>query len=277
VHTEQIVRRLKKEGRRFTEADLHRVESKLITRFSPKSPVSEAYRSLRTNIQFADIDKPKRVILVTSSASKEGKSTTAVNLAITLAQMGAKVLLVDSDLRRPAVHNFFGMDKTYGLTNVLIGSLSFDDVTKRTEVENLDIITAGDIPPNPSELVSSEAMRKFIAEARSRYEHVILDSPPVIAVTDAAVLATRVDGSILVVSSGYVSKKEVARAVSLLRNVKASIMGVVLNALDIKKMFGSYYYYFHYYQYYYYYGSDHKKKRGHKSRRAVETDFQEMT
>jgi tyrosine-protein kinase Etk/Wzc len=276
VHTDQIIRRLKKEGRSFTDADLHRVESKLITRFSPKSPVSEAYRSLRTNIQFADIDKPKRVLLVTSSASKEGKSTTAVNLAITLAQMGSKVLLVDSDLRRPSVHNFFGFEKTYGLTNLLIGSLSFDDVIKHTEVEHLDVITAGDIPPNPSELVSSEAMRKFLGEARARYDHVILDSPPVIAVTDAAVLATRVDGAILVVSSGYVSKKEVMRAVSLLKNVRASILGVVLNALDIKKMFGSYYYYFHYYQYYYYYGSDTKKGE-RKTKRPVKTDYQEIT
>ncbi len=277
VHTDQIVRRLKKEGRSFSEADLHRVEAKLITRFSPKSPVSEAYRSLRTNIQFADIDKPKRVLLMTSSASKEGKSTTAVNLAITLAQMGSRVLLVDSDLRRPSVHNFFGMEKTYGLTNLLIGSLSFDDVIKRTEVENLDVITAGDIPPNPSELVSSDAMRKFIAAARERYDHVLLDSPPVIAVTDAAVLATRVDGTILVVSSGYVNRKEVMRAVSLLRNVKGNILGVVLNALDIKKMFGSYYYYFHYYQYYYYYGSDPKKKGERKTKRPIETDYQEMT
>ncbi len=277
VHTDQIIRRLKKEGREFSDADLHRVEAKLITRFSPKSPVSEAYRSLRTNIQFADIDKPKRVILMTSSASKEGKSTTAVNLAITLAQMGSKVLLVDSDLRRPAVHNFFGMEKTYGLTNLLIGSLAFDDVIKRTEIEHLDVITAGDIPPNPSELVSSEAMRKFIVEARSRYDHVLLDSPPVIAVTDAAVLATRVDGTILVVSSGYVNKKEVMRAVSLLRNVKGSILGVVLNALDIKKMFGSYYYYFHYYQYYYYYGSDPKKKGERRTKRPMESDYQEVT
>jgi tyrosine-protein kinase Etk/Wzc len=253
------------------------VEAKLITRFSPKSPVSEAYRSLRTNIQFADIDKPKRVLLMTSSASKEGKSTTAVNLAITLAQMGSRVLLVDSDLRRPAVHNFFGMDKTYGLTNLLIGSLSFEDVTKHTEVENLDVITAGDIPPNPSELVSSDAMRKFIAAARERYDHVLLDSPPVIAVTDAAVLATRVDGVILVVSSGYVNKKEVMRAVSLLRNVKANVLGMVLNSLDIKKMFGSYYYYFHYYQYYYYYGSDPKKKGERKTKRPIESDYQEMT
>jgi capsular exopolysaccharide synthesis family protein len=275
VHTEQIIRRLRKQGKQFTDADLHRVEAKMITRFSPKSPVSEAYRSLRTNIQFADIDKPKRVILMTSTTSKEGKSTTAVNLAVTLAQTGSRVLLVDSDLRRPNIHNFFGFDKTYGLTNVLIGSLALDDVIKPTEVDKLDVITAGDIPPNPAELVSSEKMRKFIEDVRARYEYVILDSPPAIAVTDAAVLATRVDGTLMVVSSGTVNRKEVLRAVGLIKNVRSSILGVVLNGLDVKKIYGSYYYYFHYYQYYYYYGSESKKHK--KKVRVNSGDYQEAT
>ncbi|MBU0508991.1 polysaccharide biosynthesis tyrosine autokinase [bacterium] len=274
VRTEHLIRRLKKEGRPFSPADLHRVESRMITRFSPRSPVSEAYRSLRTNIQFADIDTPKRVLLMTSTTSKEGKSTTAVNLAITLAQMGSRVLLIDSDLRRPALHNFFSMDKTYGVTNALIGSLSFDDVVKQTGVDKLDVITSGDIPPNPAELVASENMKRFIEEARSRYDYVILDSPPVIAVTDAAVLATRVDGAILVVSSGTVSRREVQRGISLLQNVGSGILGVVLNALDIKKIYGSYYYYFHYYQYYYYYGSE-PSKRG--KRKTVKPEYQEAT
>ncbi|MFZ5434662.1 MAG: GumC family protein [Calditrichota bacterium] len=275
VRTEYIIRRLKKEGRQFTPADLHRVESRMITRFSPRSPVSEAYRSLRTNIQFADVDKPKRVLLMTSTTSKEGKSTTTVNLAITLAQMGSRVLVIESDLRRPSLHNFFAMDKTYGVTNVLIGSLTFDEVIKHTEVENLDVMTSGDLPPNPAELVASENMRKLIEEARSRYDFVILDSPPVIAVTDAAILATRVDGILLVVSSGTVSRREVQRAITLLKNVRSSIMGVVLNALDIKKIYGSYYYYFHYYQYYYYYGSEPSKRKSKK--RSVPTEYQEVT
>ncbi|MDD5088213.1 MAG: CpsD/CapB family tyrosine-protein kinase, partial [bacterium] len=138
-----------------------------------------------------------------------------------------------------------------------------------------DVITAGDIPPNPAELVASENMKKFIETARSRYDYVILDSPPVIAVTDAAVLATRVDGTILVVSSGTVSRREVQRAVTLLQNVSAPILGVVVNALDIKKIYGSYYYYFHYYQYYYYYGSD-PSKRG-KKRKSTRPEYQEAT
>ncbi|MCX6601306.1 MAG: polysaccharide biosynthesis tyrosine autokinase [bacterium] len=274
VYTDQIIRRLKKEGRQFTDADLHRVDAKMITRFSPKSPVSEAYRSLRTNIQFADIDHPKHVLMITSAMSKEGKSTTAVNLAITLTQTGSRVLLVDSDLRRPTLHNFFAMDKTYGVTNVLVGSLSFDDVIKHTEVEKLDVITAGDIPPNPAELVASESMRRFIELARSRYDYVLLDSPPVIAVTDAAVLATRVDGTVLVVGSGTVNKREVVRAVGLLKNVRSPVLGVVLNGLDIKKIYGSYYYYFHYYQYYYYYGSESNTK---KRRGPSRPEYQEVT
>ena len=274
VYTDQIIRRLKKEGRQFTDADLHRVEAKMITRFSPKSPVSEAYRSLRTNIQFADIDHPKRVLMITSTMSKEGKSTTAVNLAITLTQTGSRVLLVDSDLRRPTLHNFFAMDKTYGLTNVIIGSLPFEDVIKHTEVEKLDVITAGDIPPNPAELVASDSMRRFIELARSRYDYVLLDSPPVVAVTDAAVLATRVDGTLLVVGSGTVNKREVVRAIGLLKNVRSPVLGLVLNGLDIKKIYGSYYYYFHYYQYYYYYGSEAK---GKKRRKPSRPEYQEVT
>ncbi len=275
VHTEQIIRRLKKEGRQFSEADLHTFDSKLITRFSPKSPISESYRSLRTNVQFSDIDRPKRVILITSSASKEGKSTTAVNFAVTLAQMGSKVLLVDSDLRRPSLHGFFSLDKTYGLSNLLIGSLKLADVIKKTPVEKLDVITSGDVPPNPAELVSSNAMKDFIDEARAQYQYIVIDSPPVIAVTDAAVLATRVDGVMLVVSSGYTHKRDVSRAVALLKNVKASMLGVVLNNLDIKRIYGSYYYYFHYYQYYYYYGSEKSKDRKRKT--PASKDFQEVT
>jgi tyrosine-protein kinase Etk/Wzc len=280
VHTEEIIRRLKKQGKTFSEADLAKVEAKMITRFSPKSPVSEAYRSLRTNIQFSDIDNPKRVILLTSSATKEGKSTTCVNLAITLAQMGSKVLMVDSDLRRPNLHNFFQLDKTYGLTNILIGSLGFDDVIKKTEVDNLDLITAGDIPPNPSEMVASEKMKDFLEEARSRYDFVLLDSPPIIAVTDAAILTRRVDATILVVSSGLSGKNEIRRAISLIKNVQSNILGVVLNGLDIKKIYGSYYYYFHYYQYYYYYGSEPgkgKHKKGKQREKPAESDFSEVT
>lgn len=265
VNIEDIRRRLKRQGKELTAQDEVRLESKMITRFSPKSPISEAYRSLRTNIQFSDIDNPKRVILMTSAATKEGKSTTCVNLAITFAQTGSRVLLVDSDLRRPTLHSFFNVDKMYGLSNVLIGSLSFNDVIKRTEVENLDLITAGDIPPNPAEMVASERMRMFLEEARNRYDVVLLDSPPVVAVTDAAILTTRADATILVVSSGMTGRSELKRAIGLIRSVGSNVLGIILNGLDIKKMYGTYYYYFHYYQYYYYYGSESGERRKRKN------------
>ncbi len=283
VNIEDIRRRMKRQGKELTPQDEARIESKMITRFSPKSPISEAYRSLRTNIQFSDIDNPKRVILMTSSATKEGKSTTCVNLAITFAQTGSRVLLVDSDLRRPTLHNFFNVDKMYGLSNVLIGSLAFNDVIKRTEVENLDVITAGDIPPNPAEMVASERMKAFLDEARGRYDVVLLDSPPVVAVTDAAILTTRADATIIVVSSGMTGRSELKRALALIKSVGSNVLGIVLNGLDIKKMYGSYYYYFHYYQYYYYYGSEtsstKKKKTSVKRQHGVKapSDVSDVT
>jgi tyrosine-protein kinase Etk/Wzc len=266
VKMADIAKRMKREGKFYSKEDMDKVESKLITRFSPKSPISEAYRSLRTNIHFANLDRPNKVILVSSSATKEGKSTTAANLAITIAQMGSKTLLLDSDLRRPAIHNFFRLDRAYGLTNYLVGTMSLDEVIKKSDIPNLDIVTCGDIPPNPSEMLASRAMRNFLEEAKKRYDMIILDSPPVIAVTDAAILSTRVDGVIMVVASGFVNRREVQRAITLLRNVNARILGVLLNGLDVKKIYGSYYYYFHYYQYYYYYGGDKKERR----RRRVE-------
>jgi capsular exopolysaccharide synthesis family protein len=266
VKMSEIAKKMRREGKYYSKEDMEKVESKLITRFSPKSPISEAYRSLRTNIHFANLDRPNKVILVSSSATKEGKSTTAANLAITVAQMGSKTLLLDSDLRRPAIHNFFKLDRNYGLTNYLIGTMSFDEVIKKSDINNLDIVTCGDIPPNPSEMLASRAMRNFLEEAKKRYDMIILDSPPVIAVTDAAILSTRVDGVIMVVASGFVNRREVQRAINLLRNVNARILGVLLNGLDIKKIYGSYYYYFHYYQYYYYYGSDKKERRRRRAK-----------
>jgi capsular exopolysaccharide synthesis family protein len=272
VKMSEIAKKMRREGKFYSKEDMEKVESKLITRFSPKSPISEAYRSMRTNIHFANLDRPNKVILVSSSATKEGKSTTAANLAITIAQMGSKTLLLDSDLRRPSIHNFFKLDRSYGLTNYLIGTMTFDEIVKKSDINNLDIVTCGDIPPNPSEMLASRAMRTFLEEAKNRYDMVILDSPPIIAVTDAAILSTRVDGVIMVVASGFVNRREVQRAITLLRNVNARILGVLLNGLDIKKIYGSYYYYFHYYQYYYYYGSDKKERRKRKGRHSSDKE-----
>jgi tyrosine-protein kinase Etk/Wzc len=263
INPDEIARRMKRHGHQLTTEDRGRLNSKLITNFSPKSPISEAYRSLRTNILFANIDKPAKTLVISSSATKEGKSTTVANLAITMAQMGSRVLIIDADLRRPTMHSLFGVERQGGLTNALLGTYTLDEVIKPTGVENLDIITAGEIPQNPSELLSSNALRKALVILQQRYDYILLDSPPVIAVTDAAVLATRTEAMLLVVSSGYVNRKEVERAIQLLANVRANLVGVLLNGLDIKRIYGSYYYYYHYYQYYYYYGG---KKKHHRQK-----------
>ncbi|RJP80383.1 MAG: polysaccharide biosynthesis tyrosine autokinase [Candidatus Zixiibacteriota bacterium] len=270
IDPEEIARRMKRHGHKLSPEDRARLTSKLITNFSPKSPVSEAYRSLRTNILFANLDRQAKTLVVSSSATKEGKSTTVANLAITMAQMGSRVLIVDADLRRPTMHTLFKIERQIGLSNALLGNYTLDEVIKPTGIENLDIITAGDIPPNPSELLSSNAMRKTLALLQQRYDMILLDSPPVIAVTDAAVLSTRTDAVLLVVSSGYVTRKEVDRAIQLLGNVRANLIGVLLNGLDVKRIYGSYYYYYHYYQYYYYYGTKKQRRTSREADLALE-------
>jgi tyrosine-protein kinase Etk/Wzc len=174
--------------------------------------------------------------------------------------MGSRVLIIDADLRRPNIHSLFQLSREEGLTSALLGTHTLDEIIKPSGISNLDVITAGDIPPNPSELLSSEALRKALTMLSERYDLILIDSPPTIAVTDAAVLSTRTDGTLLVVSSGYVTRKEVKYAIQLLENVKANLLGVLLNGLNVKRIYGSYYYYHHYYQYYYY-NSLHKKGR----------------
>ena len=268
IDPEEIERKMKSEGRVLSKAERIRVENKLITHFSPKSPISEAYRSFRTNIQFSNLEKKRKILLVSSSSSKEGKSTTVANLAVTLAQMGSRTLIVDSDMRRPVQHVLFSLDRAYGLTDVLLGNLSLEGAIKGTDIDNLDVLTCGDIPPNPSEMLASEKMQNLMDELKAMYDIILMDSPPIIAVTDAAILSTRVDGMLLVVASGEANKKEIERALNLLSNVNTQVLGVILNGIDIKRIYGSYYYYYHYYQYYYYYGRD-KEKKGRFIRRKM--------
>lgn len=260
VRIAEVARRLKREGKRYSVEELDRFESKLVTRFSPRTPVSEAYHSLRTHIQFAAANRPAQVLMVTSAVTKEGKSTILTNLAITLAQAGARVLVVDSDLRRPTLHNFFNVENDRGLTNILQGQLTLDEAAKGTEIENLFLITSGEEAGNPSEMMASKGLKELLAEARGKYDFVLMDSPPLILVTDPVALATHVDATLLVVASGFVGRGEILRAAALLRNVNAPTLGVVLNGLDIKKMYGSYYYYFHYYQQHQYYDTPPRKK-----------------
>lgn len=238
------------------------LNSSLITYNNPKSPISEAYRVLRTNIQYSSIDNPLKVIVVTSSGPGEGKSTTVINTAITFAQAGSKVLVIDGDLRKPKIHKLMGLENKNGLTNILASKGDFKESIKQVGINGIEIITCGAIPPNPSELLSSKQMKMLIQQLREEYDLIMIDAPPVGNVTDAAILSTICDGTILVTASGQVDVASVKRAKELLQKVNANIVGVVLNKLD-KNSKGNYYYY-----YYYYYGeqenSDSKKSRKRK-------------
>jgi protein-tyrosine kinase len=214
----------------------------LITHRSPKSSVSEQYRTVRTNIEFAAVDESLRTFMVTSANPSEGKSTTVANLAVVFAQQDKKVLLVDGDMRRPTVHYTFRTDNIKGLTNVLTKQATLEEVACETEVNNLHVVSCGPIPPNPAELLSSKAMDQFIEEALKSYDVVIFDTPPVLAVTDAQVLANKVQGVILVVNSGKTETELALKTKELLTNAKAKLLGVVLN--EKKQKQGEYYYYY---------------------------------
>ncbi|MBF8984600.1 CpsD/CapB family tyrosine-protein kinase [Lutibacter sp. B2] len=220
----------------------------LITLNNPKSPISEAYRTFRTNIQFSGFDKDLKTIVVTSSGLGEGKTTTISNLAITIAQSGSKVLLIDCDFRRPQVNKHFEMHNHAGLTNILVNQSTFKEVVKQTNIMGLEILTSGPKPPNPSELLGSNAMKEFIQEMLTEYDKVLIDAPPVGLVTDAAILSTFVDGTILVLAAGEVAIEQAQRAKELLQNVNANIIGVLLNKVSIAK---SKYYKYYNYQYSY--------------------------
>lgn len=248
-------------GHRNGEAEAN--PTRLITHYDPKSPISESYRTLRTNIQFQKLKDRESAILVTSSAPKEGKSTTIANLAITMAQMGTRTLIVDTDLRRPVIHSIFGLKKDVGITNYLVGKQNFDEVIKETQVDNLSLITSGPLPPNPSELLSSDEMDSFIEEAKQKFDIVLFDSPPIIAVTDAAILSTKVDGLVVVVRAHQTERNAIKRAKTLLQNVNANIFGCLLNGVSAERAYGTYYY--HYYHYYSYYGHDLKRRKKGKS------------
>jgi len=256
-----------REQSQIQDKEVRKVASNLITHFAPKSPVSEAYRTFRTNIQFTNLDSPPQTILVTSPGPGEGKSTTVANLAITFAQMGTKTLLMDTDFRRPILHSIFGLEKEIGITNYLVGRAPLEMAIKKTPIQNLDIITCGVIPPNPSELLASEKMKMFLEQLKTEYQMILFDSPPVIAVTDAAVLSLLLDGVVLVASARQTSQQALARAKTLLENVKAKMLGVVLNKVEAKSTYGSYYYYY----YYHYYGD---RKETKKMKRRVKKSAQ---
>jgi len=201
----------------------------LITLTNPRSPIAEAYRSLRTNLEFSSLDHPLRSMIVTSAAPEEGKSTTLANLAVTVAQAGKRVILADCDLRRPAQHRLFGLANATGLTTMVVDDQAMKSPPlQETGVPNLWLLASGPPPPNPAELLASRRMTEIIATLLERADMVLFDAPPVIAVTDAAVLAAKVDGVLLVLRAGKTKREHVERAKALLEKVNARVVGTVL-------------------------------------------------
>lgn len=207
----------------------------LVTCNEPNSPISEAYRTLRTNILYSSFDGKVKTILVTSSGSGEGKTTTSANLAVVMAQSGNKTLLIDCDQRKPKVHKFLGISNSFGLSDILLEQKAIEKGIQKTGVENLQVITSGTRPPNPAELLGSAKMGSFIEELKNKYDFIILDTPPIVMVTDAQLLSKHVDGCVLVVSSGEAEKELAIKAKDLLEKVQAKILGVVLNKIDLNK------------------------------------------
>jgi capsular exopolysaccharide synthesis family protein len=233
-----------------------------------RSPLSEAYRSIGTYIQFSSAARPPKTMLITSPRHSEGKTTTALNIGITLAQSYGKGVIIDADMRKPRLHKIFDVDNSNGLSAFLTGNVEFgDSLIQRTKAANLDIIPSGIIPPNPSELLSSNHMRDLLSRLFPLYSFIIIDSPPVLGLSDALIISTITDGVIMVVKAGETPRDAAVQTRKLLQGVNAKILGVVLNGIhesDLK--YGSYSYYSSY-AYYYdedYNGSQGSKKRGKK-------------
>lgn len=217
-------------------------ERSLITHSNSKSPISEQYRTLRTNIQFSSLDEEMQTIMVTSPGPGEGKSTTISNLAVVMAQQGKRILLVDTDLRKPTAHHTFRQTNTRGLTNVLTRQMTVEEAIRETEIEHLSILPSGPVPPNPSELLGSKAMEQLIKNLTMEFDTILFDCPPILAVTDAQIMANVCQGVVLVVKSGGTEIEEAVQAKERLETVNAKLLGVVLNDKMMKE--GPYYYYY---------------------------------
>jgi polysaccharide biosynthesis transport protein len=247
--------------------------ARLVSHFAPKSRLAEGYRAIRTNLAFACLERDVKSIVVTSSTPQEGKTTSVVNLAITLAQGGSRVLLIEGDLRKPMVSRIFGIDHSPGLTDVLLGNyewrkvtrtisdimtgtMSMEEILATPGIENLHIIASGTIPPNPAEIVYSKALDGFMQQVRAEYDYVLIDAPPLLAATDAALLAAKADAVVMVYRVGKIPRGILKRAKTQLDNVKAKVIGVILNGMraDLSSDYADYKY-----KYYYYYDATSKK------------------
>lgn len=233
-------------------------EIELIVQTDSKSPISEAYRAVRTNLQFAGAGKQLKCISFTSSTPSEGKSTTISNIALAMAQDDKKVLLIDADMRKPVQHQIFGLFNK-GLSNCIAMNMSLEEAIQPSDHPNLDILTSGPVPPNPSELLGSKKMDELLRQVKNTYDYVLVDMPPVLAVTDAAVLSPKVDGIVFVIKSGKISPDEAKLAKNRLEQAGANILGAVLNA--VPQRHSGYGYGYGYYYYYDEEGEKHKKKK----------------
>jgi len=266
VSQQEIKETLQEKYAGDVDADVAERGARLVSHFAPKSRLAESYRAIRTNLAFACLDKDIKTIVVTSSSPEEGKTTSIVNLAITMAQGGNRVLLIEGDLRKPMISRMFGMDYVPGLSDVLLGSyewrkvvrtisdimtgtLSTDDILQTPGIENLHILSSGTIPPNPAELIYSKAIGEFIAEVRAAYDVVLIDAPPLLAATDAALLAAKADAVVMVYRVGRIPRGVLKRAKAQLDNVKANVIGVILNGLraELSSDYADYKYKYYYY------------------------------
>jgi exopolysaccharide transport family protein len=217
----------------------------LVTQSRPQSQMAESYRALRTSLLLTSLGGPPKVILITSALPQEGKTTTSINTAIVLAQKGTRVLLMDADLRRPSIHKTLGMGPKTGLSNVLTGNATLQQAVVRSNIlPTLFVLSAGTPPPNPAELLASSNMKDILAELREQYDHIVVDTPPTLSVTDAVVMSTRADAVVLVIRSGQTTKQALRRSRDLLMQVNARVSGVLLNAVDLSSP--DYYYYYEY-------------------------------
>ncbi|MBW5447128.1 polysaccharide biosynthesis tyrosine autokinase [Cohnella sp. CFH 77786] len=214
--------------------------NRLITHANPTSPISKAYRTLRTNIQFTSIDNQNRVIMVTSSQAGDGKTTTISNLAVAYAQDGKKVLLIDCDLRKPSLHHLFHLSNRVGVSSVVSGQKEWNEAIHPTFVDRLSVLTSGPIPPNPSEIAGSNKMRDLIKELLNHFDYLFIDTPPLLVVPDGIIISSYCDGVVLVVRAEKTKQQTALKAKNSLDYVKSKILGVVIN--DKKRDPNNYYY-----------------------------------
>jgi protein-tyrosine kinase len=216
----------------------------LISELDNRSPIVEAFRTLRANIRFVGVDHPLQTLLITSSAPTEGKSSISANLAVAYAMGGKRVLIIDTDLRRPSLHHSFRTTNSFGLTNVLLGQRTLKDSIQETGIGDLAFIASGPIPPNPAELLGSSQIDGILEEAKADFEMVIIDTPPVLVVSDALLLAPKADGCLLVVASKGTKREAAKAALKALEKTKARVVGTVLNNYNIGESSQYYYYYY---------------------------------